>query len=199
MSVLDYKNSQNWVYGLEQLQRALINHGRGPKSIDTLLTHIFMMGQGAWRFLLCLWTMASPPLCVITTKLRFYYPTYRTKDFWCSVDAHFEDGTRSISLSFLRIKVINTVVMYNHCEITSQLPDEQDLKWWMFCWQSFSRWGRERVASFFAYKGCQQFYYLNSQPNCIFSTRLTWPTIIDAPLTFIFKMGQGVFRFSFCV
>jgi len=46
-SVLDYKNGQNRVNGLEEPQRASIHHNRRPKIVETPLTHIFMMGQGA--------------------------------------------------------------------------------------------------------------------------------------------------------
>jgi len=157
------------------------------------------MGQGVCRYLFCLKRMATLPLCVITSKSRFYYPTYQTKNCWCSVDGHFHDGTRSVSLSFLRIKVVNAVVMYKHYKITSRLPDQQDLTSFPICWRSFSRWGREHVAILFAYKGWQHFHYVNSLPNLIFITRLTWPKIVDSLLTLIFKMGQGAFRFFFCI
>ena len=53
-SVLDYKNGQNWVYGLSQPQCGLINNDLRPKIVDSWLTHIFKMGQGACRFLFCL-------------------------------------------------------------------------------------------------------------------------------------------------
>jgi len=39
------------------------------------------------------------------------------------------------------------------------LPKMQDLKSLMLIWHSFSRWGRERVASAFAYKGGQYLSY----------------------------------------
>jgi len=61
--------------------------------------------------------MAILPLCVITTKSRFYYLTYRTKICSRYVDAHFQEGTRSVSLSFLRINVVNTLfdLFYSYC------------------------------------------------------------------------------------
>jgi len=114
---------------------------------------------------------------------------------WCG----FSRWTRSVSLSFLHIKVVNTVVMYNHSKITSELQDQQDLQSLTLCWRSFSKWGRERVSSFFAYKGLQHFYYVNSLPNCVFITRITWPNIVDALLMIIFTMGLGAFPIVFCV
>jgi len=69
----------------------------------------------------------------------------------------------------------------------------------MLCWQSFSRWGRERDAVFFAYKRWQHFHYVYSLPNRVFITRLTSGHIVDALLTLILQMGQRASRFLFCV
>jgi len=95
----------------------------GPKIIEALLTIIFKMGQGVSCFVFWLWRVAKLTLCVFVTKSHFNFPTYRTKNCWRSVDAHFQDGAGSILLSFLRIIVGYTVVMYNRYKITSQLPD----------------------------------------------------------------------------
>jgi len=63
--------------------------------------------------------MAKLPLCIITTESRVCYPTYTTKNHSHSVEAHFQDGTQRVLLSFLHINVINTVVMDDHYKITS--------------------------------------------------------------------------------
>ena len=94
-----------------------------PKIVDAQLTLIFKMGQGACCFFLCLWRVETLPLCIFPTKSRCYYPTYRTKNGWRSVDAHFQDGAGSVLLSVLHIKVVNAVVMYKHYKITCQFPD----------------------------------------------------------------------------
>jgi len=54
--------------------------------------------------------MATLPLCIITTESDVYYPTHRTNNCWRSVDDHYQDGTRSLSLSFVCIKVFNTLL-----------------------------------------------------------------------------------------
>ena len=58
-------------------------------------------------------------------------------------------------------------------------------------WRSFSWLGRERVAIFLAYTGGQCFQYASKRPNLWSITWLTRPKIVDAPLTLIFKIGQG--------
>jgi len=87
----------------------------------------------------------------------FYYPTYRTKNCWRSVDAHLHDGAGSVFLTLLPIKDANTLIMCIHYQVAFLLPDLQDQKSLMLRWRSFSRWGRERVAFFFPYTGCQNF------------------------------------------
>jgi len=129
--------------------------------------------------------MPTHRLCVFTTKSRFDYPTYRTKNRWPSVDAHFQDVAVSVFLTLLPIKDTNTLIMCIHYQVTFLLPDLQDQKSLTLCWHSFSRWGRERVAFFFPYKGCQNFYYVNSLPKCVVITWLTAPKIVDTPLTLI--------------
>jgi len=129
--------------------------------------------------------MPTHRLCVLTTKLRFYYLTYRTKNRWRSVDAHFQDGAGRVFLTLLSIKDANTLIMCIHYQVAFLLPDLQDQKSWTLRGRSFSRCGRERVVFFFPYKGCQNCYYVYSLPKCIFITRLTAPKIVDAPLTLI--------------
>jgi len=80
------------------------------------------------------------------------------------------------------------------CQTMIKGPRSMTLRWRTFPW-----WGRERVAYFFVYKGWQHSYYVWLLPNCVFSTQLTGPEMIDAPLTLIFKMGQGVSGFLFCI
>ena len=55
------------------------------------------------------------------------------------------------------------------------------------------------VLFFFAYKGWQHFHYVYSLPNHVFISRHTRPEMVHAPLTLVFKMGQGASRFHFCV
>jgi len=57
--------------------------------------------QGPSRFVSWLSRMETLPLCVITSKSRFYYTTYRTKNRWRSVDAHFATGISKIYNHFI--------------------------------------------------------------------------------------------------
>ena len=71
-----------------------------PKIVDTLLTVISKMGQGACCFVFYLSTVATLPLCELHAKSHFYYRTNMTKQRWHSVDAHFRDEAGSISHLF---------------------------------------------------------------------------------------------------
>lgn len=64
-------------------------------------------------------------------------------------------------------------------------------------WCSFTKWGREHLAFFFAYKGSQYVDYVLQQLNYISITWRTRPIILDALLTLIFRNGQGVCLFPF--
>ena len=65
------------------------------------------------------------------------------------------------------------------------------------CWHSYSRWGRERVASAFAYKGGQYVSYASLEPMSALITQDARPEIVDAPLTLISRIGQGAFVYIF--
>jgi len=54
LSLSAYENSQNDVYGPSRQHRAVINHDGRPTIVDTRLTFIFKMGQGAFHFVYCL-------------------------------------------------------------------------------------------------------------------------------------------------
>jgi hypothetical protein len=41
--------------------------------------------------------------------------------------------------------------------------------------------------------------YAKQQSNCCTITILTWPKIVDAPLTLIFRMGQWLYSVLFCL
>ena len=60
-----------------------------PKINDTQLTHIFRMGQWPYGFLYCQERLPVWWLWIAPTMSRFNYPTYKTKNCWRSIDAHF--------------------------------------------------------------------------------------------------------------
>jgi len=79
------------------------------------------------------------------------------------------------------------------------LPTIHDQQLLTLRWRTFLRWGREGIAICFAFKGSQWFLYDCLQPVAPHITQDTRPTIVDAPLTLIYKMGQGAFLFLFCL
>jgi len=79
------------------------------------------------------------------------------------------------------------------------LPRMQNQKLLTLCWWSFLGWGRERAAIIFAPKGGQYLIYGCLQPITSGITQDARPKIIDAPLTVIFRMGQGACCYCFCL
>ena len=63
---------------------------------DTLLTLIFRMGQGACRFLFCLYRYPIPPLWRATTNAHSDYTGCKTKNHFHSVDTDFATGISAI-------------------------------------------------------------------------------------------------------
>jgi len=160
---------------------------------------IFKMGQGAYCILFCLHRLSMLPFCITTTLLLLIYQTNKTWNRWRSVDARCQDGAGSVLLALLPIKDGNTSITCIHYQIVFVLPDLQDQKLLKLRWHSVSRWGREHHAFFLAYNGWQHFHYVYSLPNRVCITQLTGPKIVEAPLTLIFKMGQGASRFLSCL
>jgi len=66
-------------------------------------------------------------------------------------------------------------------------------------WHRFSIWGAERFTFSFPYQGSQYSVYDYLQPVAPMVTQDTWPTIVDAPLTLIVKIGMGRYRHLFCL
>jgi len=83
------------------------------------------------------------------------YPRCKTKNRWRSVDAHFQNGAGSVSLSLLHIKAAYTSFMNVCIQLPLRLPKVQDQKSLTRGWLSFSGWGRERFSLVFDYKGGQ--------------------------------------------
>ena len=89
--------------------------------------------------------------------------------------------------------------MHSSDQIASQLPDLQDQKSFTLCWRSYSGWGRERVAHSVAWNASQ--YHIYEWPQQINPqiTNDARPTIVDAPLTLIFRIGHGACFSLFCL
>jgi len=89
--------------------------------LDTLLTLIFRMGQYlVYEWLqptITLFRQGRLPfhrLWIAVTRPLFNYRTYKTKNCWCSIDAHFQDGAGSLIVLFSIWKAANTSFM-NGC------------------------------------------------------------------------------------
>jgi len=90
------KGSQRFLYDWLQPIGGVISQDAWPKIVDTPLTLIFMMGQGGYCNLFCLWRQPRIPLWLTTTCWRCNFPGCMTKIRWCSVDAHFAMAVSAI-------------------------------------------------------------------------------------------------------
>ena len=83
------------------------------------------------------------------------YPRCKTKNRWRSVDAHFQNGAESVSLSLSHIKAAYTSFMNVCIQLPLRLPKVQDQQSLTCRWLSFSGWGREQLSLVFDFKGGQ--------------------------------------------
>jgi len=72
---------------------------------------------------------------------------------WLLVDAHFQNGSVTVSLAALPIKTAISFIMPNYYQTTWQWPDINDAKSLTLCWHSFSWWGNEHFTHCFTWKG----------------------------------------------
>jgi len=86
----------------------------------------------------------------ITDASLFDYPWWKAKNRWYSIDTHFHDGAGNVALCLFPMKAAKTLIMHSNDQIASELPDLQDQKSLTLHWPSYSEWGRESVALFFA-------------------------------------------------
>jgi len=100
-------------------------------------------------------------------------------------------------LAYLRRQAANTSSIEVRDVAPLWLPLMRDLQCLTPSWLSCSRWGRERVASSFSFKGGQYLSYDYLQPVTTWTTQDARPNIIAAPFTLISRMGQGACLSSF--
>ena len=111
-----------------------------------------------------------------------------TQDTWPTIMGAlltliFHDWAGSTLHSILPKKVAENSFMTD-CNLSAVwLPRTHDQKLLTLRWRSFSRWGREGIEIWFAYKGCQKFLYDKLQRIGGVITQDAWPEIVDAPLT----------------
>jgi len=133
-----YKGSQKFLYGWLQRIGGVISQDTWPKIIDTLLTLIFMMGQGGYCCLFCLKRQPKIPLWQTTTYRRCDCPGCMTINCWRSVDTHFHDWAGRVLVSVLPIKAAKNsfVTDYNLAEVWFPRTHDQKLltlRWCSFC------------------------------------------------------------------
>jgi len=83
------------------------------------------------------------------------YPRFKTNNRWRSIDAHFQNGAGSVSLSLLHMNAAYTSFMNVCIQLPLRSPKMQEQKSLTRRWLSFSGWARERFSLVFGYKGAQ--------------------------------------------
>jgi len=134
--VLAPKGSQYLINGYLQPIRTEITQDANLNIIDPPLLLILRMGQWPCYSLCCLFKLLISRLCISSTKSPFNYRTYKNKNRWCSVDAHFQSVAVILSVSLLPMKAANMLVMHNSEQISAQIPYLQDRKLLMLRWHS---------------------------------------------------------------
>ena len=130
-----------------------------PKIVDALLTLIFRLGMGPCHFLFCPSRLPVCWLWIPASKWHSNGLTYKIKNRWRSVDAHFQNVAFAVSISLLPIKAAHTLVMDNSEQIGFQLTYLPQIILLTLRWRSVSECGRYRAAVSFAFKGCQSVEY----------------------------------------
>jgi len=93
------------------------------------------------------------------------------------------------ALAFLPITMANYFITHQIDQFCDQLPNLQDHISLTLHWHSFSEWCREQVAVSIAHKCGHYFVYECWQPIGTRITQDARPSIIDAPLTLISRIG----------
>jgi len=153
------------------------NHWR---SVDAPLTLTLTMGQRGYCNLFGQWMRPKIPWWPTATCRLCDYPGRMTKNHWCSVDAHFHHGAGRVLQSVSPIMVAESSCMTDSNLLVVSLPRTHDQKSLMLRWCSFSRWGREGIAIWFAYKGGENFLYDWLQPIGCVITQDTKTKIVHA-------------------
>ena len=120
---------------------------------------VFRMRKWQCRIFLCLQKLRIGRLCITASKSISNYVTYKTKNCWSSVDAHFQNGAETVLLPLLPIKAANTAIILNYYQLSFELPDLRDQKLLTLYWRSLSWWCNEDILHCFDYTGSQYIVY----------------------------------------
>jgi len=85
----------------------------------------------------------------ITATSRCDLPWWKANNLWCSIDAHFEDGAGSASVSLCSMKVAYPLFVAICSLSPLSVPRIHDQQLVTLCWRVFSGWGRERISGSF--------------------------------------------------
>ena len=99
------------------------------------------------------------------------------------VDTHFHNGAWIVSQSVMPIMAATNSVMTNNnlSEVwCHRIYDQTSL---MLHWCSFAWWGRDCIATYFAYKGSPKVLYDWLQPIGSVISQDAWLKVVDDPLT----------------
>jgi len=117
-----YKGCQCNNYAKKRFNHVTITILTKPNVVDARFTLILRMVQWLCRFLVFQWMLSIQPLCYIAMKSFHTYHTYKIKNHWRSVDAHFAIGVSAIC---------NQLILYYLLFILFWLPCQR------FHWLSF--------------------------------------------------------------
>jgi hypothetical protein len=118
-----------------------------PKIVDALLTLIFRLGMGPSPFLFCPSRLPVCWLWIPASKWHYNRLTYKIKNRWRSVDAHFHNVAVTVWISLLRIKAAHTLVMDNSDQIGLQFTYLPQIILLTLRCRSVSERGRYRARS----------------------------------------------------
>jgi len=98
ITIFAHKRGQHFDYTWKLLHSRLIMQGTRTKIIDAPLMLIVreQLQCGRWHF--SHWRRPIHWVCVTATNSICEDQPYKTRNCWCIVDAHFQDGATSLSL-----------------------------------------------------------------------------------------------------
>jgi hypothetical protein len=128
------KGGQYSIYVSVQPCTTQITNNAKPKIVNTLLTLIFMMGQGACSFLFVLQRRPIYHLWQPAAIHNSHYQRSKTKNRWYSIYAYVHDAAVSMSLSHCPTKTGNTRFMTtcSHSQLWLPMMQNQNsltLRW----------------------------------------------------------------------
>jgi len=122
--------------GLQPIATQITQDAR-PKIIDTPLTLIVRMAQGACHYWFCLWWQPIPHLWMFANNHHLGYSRCKDKSCWSSIDIHFQNGAVTMLLSLWPVQAATTSVMHNSDHFAFQFPYSHSQQSFTLRWRSF--------------------------------------------------------------